>query len=339
MKIKSQVYILNSIYLNKKFHIDKEEYEIDGLNNFEKSLFLRANEKKLLEKQKLSDEINILNKKILMRNLLIKNDVMLLAEVLNKNKIKYVFFKGIATLSSQNVASSRYLSDIDILIDKKSQEKFFMILINELKINSKFVPNYPYHKSKINHSIESVKLNSGIYLDIHIRITSPLDYSVCPLSDLALKNFYQDKNLNNAQVCSSEINYIVNIYNGFLKKEIHDRSHFLIDLINHHSESLDIDKIYMYAGKLNLSTQTNNSFEIIRSIKNNIINEELKKVIKSNESNKKIIFNKILWLIKNYIFSSRELTIEKYGKYYFENKICYRFKFFYDKLKKLLKQS
>lgn len=339
MKIKSQVYILNSIYLNKKFHIDKKDYEIDSLNKFEQSLFLRANEKKLLKKQKLSDEINVLNKKILMRNLLIKNDVRLLAKVLNEYKIKYIFFKGVATLSSQNVATSRYLSDIDILIDKKSQKKFFMILKNEFKINSKFVPHYPYHKSKINHSIETVKLNSGIYLDIHIRITSPFDYSVCPLSDLALEDFYQDKNLNNAKVCSSEINYIVNIYNGFLKKEIHDRSHFLIDLVNNHSDPLDIDKIYIYAGKLNLNIQTNNSFEIIRSIKNNMISEDLKKVIKLSESNKKIFFNKILWLIKNYILSSRDLTIEKYGKYYFESKVSYRFKFFFDKLKKLIKYS
>lgn len=335
----TKIEVLNSI-LNSS----KDNALLDKFVKSDKKIDLRLNELMLLDEYidlgSINNELCI--KKILkknhLRNTIIKNEISFLSQELNKHNIEYCFIKGASLFSTvYDSYGSRYLSDIDILISKKSYESFFHIIEKKLNIKSKFISNYDYQKSKINHSIDTLKLHSGIYLDIHSRITSPMHFERCPISDYVIDSSYIYSELDNAKIATIESSYLICIYNGFLKNGIHKKSNFIIDLLMLEKKIQNQELIKNLAIKYSLSKEYNLSRKLIDAVLSKKLDRFTRRILKLNSSNIKINYKRFLWLIRSYIFFSKSLTIEKYGSIYFERKFFYRIKFFLDKFNKIFK--
>ena len=146
---------------------------------------------------------------VLLRNQLIISEVLNLSEKFHKFNINYVFLQGAATLFQiEHSRNTRYLSDIDVLIDIKDINKLH-IMLNEMQIMHYFDSSHDYMNSKKNHSLETIQLNSGIYIDLHYRPSSPQNFNICPFT----KNFLKDFDVINVKNINVNVLNLNQIYN------------------------------------------------------------------------------------------------------------------------------
>ena len=274
-----------------------------------------------------------LKKTNLIRNQLIISEIIKISQMLDESNIRYVFIKGAASLIHfKNIRPLRETSDIDVLINLDDLKKLHK-LFNKNKIQHKFNYRHNYLNSKLNHSLESVKLDSGIYLDIHFRASSPLDFKICPFTDKFLES-YDIKNYSGVfiKIITKESIFYHSIYQLFIRNEINQNSSSVIDLITCCKECKNFlpnkDNFFLEKYKI---FQANKKWESIKkslnSGKHN--NNFFKQVYKKPkiEVLKKI---KILYLNLRYI---NTCTIEKYG--YEASKKNLYMRFLKDKLLKL----
>lgn len=215
--------LANEIFINKRDQLDTIISKSRLKNLFLELLELDNNEKK---------EFTELKKSTLIRNQIIISDVLYLSKKFRKFNIHHVFIKGAATLFQiKHSKALRYTSDIDVLIDIKDIRKL-RVMFKTIGIEHSFDIYHDYINSKKNHTLESIKLNSGIFLDIHFRSSSPLDYNKCPYTKEFLKE-YDVINEMDAKVNVLKVNhiYIFSQYQLFGRKEINNCSSSIIDLI------------------------------------------------------------------------------------------------------------
>lgn len=256
-----------------------------------------------------------LKRDVLLRNQLIISEALNLSERFNEFNINYVFLKGVATLFQiEHSRNKRYLSDIDVLIDIKDINKLH-IMLKELGIRHYFDISHDYMNSKKNHSLERIQLNSGIYIDLHYRSSSPVDFNKCPFT----KNFLKDcdivnmKNININVLNFNQI-YIFSLYQLFIRDEINNCSSSINDLILIESLYKNlIDEEYILFNK-------NLKLERVQTLWNSISNLDLNNlnkfeknfVIKIFNKPKKKFLKRVRIIFLNLIYLKRSIK-EKYG--------------------------
>lgn len=215
--------LANNIFINERHQLEKVL-----ANSRLKNLFLE-----LVDLNEGSEnEFLELKKNVLIRNQVIISDILELSKNLHTFNIHHVFIKGAAALFQINHSRSiRYTSDIDILINITDIEKLH-IMLKKIGIKHSFDISYDYENSKKNHTLESIQLNSGIFLDIHFRASSPQDFSLCPYTKKFLNEYDVITNENiEINVSNLEQIYIFSLYQLFIRNEINNCSSSIIDLI------------------------------------------------------------------------------------------------------------
>ncbi len=333
--------ILKSI-INKDANLARRIYKRDEkeISKIIKRTRLRNFFLELLDlNERNKKELKKINDRILHRNIVILDEVKKLSKLLNDAGISHSFIKGVSSiLNFSELMSKRFMSDIDILINPNHLKELYYLLSKQ-KYNPNFDYTYDYSKSKLNHSFEKIKLNSGLAIDFHFRITSPLDFKDCPLSGYILKNSKPVKNLNDAHITNKLSIYLNALYQIFLKKESDISTGSYVDLvylrqnINLNNDEVDgvlkdsflyehhtfLEEFYMYLAK-----------------------GDKKKISKMDAFSKKIFtrrrFNSLYYIKLAFINASyfNELKIEKYGYKATKNGLYFGLKFFYDKFLKLL---
>lgn len=332
-----QAKIFDSIINNNKELADeifiKERGQINKIleNSRLKILFL---ELVALDKNEEEDFLK-LRREILLRNQVIISDILYLAKNLNAFNIRYVFIKGAATLFQiEQSRRVRFTSDIDILIDIKDINKIHLML-KKIGIKHSFDTSHDYMNSKKNHSLETIQLNSGIYLDIHFRSSSPLDFSVCPYSKTFLQNFdVIDENNIEVKVLKLDQIHIFSLYQLFIRDEVNNCSSSIIDLIliKNFYKSCSEEKASFTDRDLKIDNSIS-SWKLIRDFNANNYNKFEKEFSLNVFSNPKIkILKRIRVIFLNILFLKRSIK-EEYGETSKMDNLY--FKFFLDKIKKL----
>ena len=270
----------------------------------------------------------------LIKNQIIISEIVKISKMFEDYNIRYVFIKGAASLMHfTNIRSLRETSDIDVLINHDDLKKLHKLL-KKNNIRHKFNYKYNYLNSKLNHALESVKLDSGVYLDIHFRASSPLDFKACPFTNIFLEN-HEIKNYSGSliKIINKDSIFFHSIYQLFIRNNIDYNSSSIIDLITCHRQCKNYS---LYKNNSFLETykilQANNKWNSVRnsfsSSKSNS-NYFFKQIYKKPKTNflKKM---KIIYLNLRYI---NACTNEKYG--YEASKKNLYIRFLKDKLFKL----
>lgn len=315
--------LAQNIFSNERYKIARALKKSRLKNLFLELVDLNDNDKK---------EYLKLKKNILLRNQIIISDVINLSNNFQAFDIHYVFIKGAATLFQIDQSKAlRFTSDIDVLIDLKDIKKLHKML-NEIGIHHSFDIFHDYENSKKNHTLESVRLNSGMYLDIHFRSSSPQDFSSCPYTENFLVNHDTIIKRNvQINILKLEQIYIFSLYQLFIKKEINNCSSAIVDLIlikNLHSNISSKNNLWqddMIKIKESFSTWINLSkFD---SCNFNQFEKEFVASIFKNPQTK--FFRRIIVILLNIVFLKRTIK-ELYGINVTTKKIYIQF--FIDKL-------
>ena len=298
--------LAESIFLNHRSEVNKI-LQKSRLKN----LFLELVELKNKEKE---DFFN-LKRDILLRNQLMISEALYLSENFYKYDIHYVFLKGAATLFQIECSrNTRYLSDIDVLIDIKDINKLH-IMLKDLGIKHYFDSAHDYVNSKKNHSLERIRLNSGIYIDLHYRSSSPLDFNICPFT----KNFLKDydivsmKNININVLNFNQI-YIFSLYQLFIRDEINRCSSSINDLVLIESlcENLIDEEYNLFNENLKLAKAKALWSSLANFDSNNLNKFQKNFVTKIFNKPKKNFLKRIKVIFLNLIYLKRSVK-EKYG--------------------------
>jgi hypothetical protein len=332
-----QAKIFNSIVTNDKklaeniFANDRSQVNKILQGSRLKNIFLELVKLKTKEKESFFN----LKMDVLLRNQLIISEVLNLSEKFNKFNINYVFLKGAATLFQiEHSRNTRYLSDIDVLIDIKDINKLH-IMLNEMQIMHYFDSSHDYMNSKKNHSLETIQLNSGIYIDLHYRPSSPQNFNICPFTKNFLKDF-DVMNVKNINVNVLNLNqiYIFSLYQLFIRDEINNCSSSIIDLVLIESlyKNLIDEKYILFNENLKLE-KAQGLWSLLTNLDLNNLNKfERNFVIKIFNEPKKNFLKRIKIVFLNLIYLKRSIK-EKYGVRA-QTKGEY-IKFIYDEFKKL----
>tara|TARA_B100000579_G_C22743706_1_gene810391 strand:- start:36 stop:1103 length:1068 start_codon:yes stop_codon:yes gene_type:complete len=299
-----------------------------------RALFLELLDLEHHKKIKLKE----VNDQILHRNIVILDEVKILSKIFDENSINYCFIKGVSSLLHFNeLMPKRFTSDIDVLVDINNLKQLHDVLSKQ-KLNPIFDYSYDYSSSKINHSFERIKLKSGLYIDFHFRITSPLHFKDCPLSNYVMENSSPSKDFFGVRVTNKTSIYLIALYQIFIKKESDIRTGSYVDLVflrqNMNFNTIDLDKalkdsfLYDYHKFLE-------RFLVYLIKDNNNKNPEMDEFIKKIFTQSKFNFFNIKFALVNTLYFN-QLKIEKYGYLAKKNNLYFSLKFFYDKFIKLL---
>lgn len=298
--------LANNIFINERHQLEKVL-----ANSRLKNLFLE-----LVDLNEGSEnEFLELKKNVLIRNQVIISDILELSKNLHTFNIHHVFIKGAAALFQINHSRSiRYTSDIDILINITDIEKLH-IMLKKIGIKHSFDISYDYENSKKNHTLESIQLNSGIFLDIHFRASSPQDFSLCPYTKKFLNEYDVITNENiEINVSNLEQIYIFSLYQLFIRNEINNCSSSIIDLIL--IKNLD-DESASAINNLSAESYNLDRFNVIWKSLINLNERNFEKshkdfVLSIFSNPKRNITKRIKLIFLNIVFLRRSIK-EKYG--------------------------
>ena len=117
-------------------------------------------------------------------------EVILLDKLFKKNKLNPIFLKGVAIMGEYPDIANRPSVDIDILFPKSELYSAYMILI-ENNYNGPFMNQSQeevFNYCKKRHHLPVLVGKSNISIELHHRITRPIDFIECPLSENIQKN-------------------------------------------------------------------------------------------------------------------------------------------------------
>lgn len=117
-------------------------------------------------------------------------EVIFLDQLFKKNKLNPIFLKGVAVMGEYSDIANRPSVDIDILFPKNELYQAYMILIkneyNGAFINQSEEEVFNYCKKR--HHLPVLVGKSNISIELHHRITRPMDFVECPLSESVFNN-------------------------------------------------------------------------------------------------------------------------------------------------------
>ena len=187
---------------NKSFNLN-----LNSLNSSERRFFLESILKNKyspiffeyliendLEKSFYSSELKLLRNQVeryKIQNLEIVKEVLFLNEIFKKHKLNPIYLKGVSLMNEFSDISTRTSYDIDILFSEKQIFKAYKILKENgykhyrvLEKSDKELKNY----IKNHHDLPELCRETNIMVELHYRVTSPQDFSECPITNHILKN-------------------------------------------------------------------------------------------------------------------------------------------------------
>ena len=200
-----EIFLINLLF--KKKEIRKERF--NNLN-YEKlvkvtsshlllpSLYINLKKKGYLnyipeELSKYLREIYLINAN---RNKLLIDEAEKISEVLNKNNIKHIFFKGTRLIREKIYTDigERMIGDIDFLIDKKD-----IIKINDVLEKNEYYNNYIFKFFKSRHLPRYTNSNKLFALEPHFHLFSKT------------QKLINEKILINSDYFNNDLNQLINI--------------------------------------------------------------------------------------------------------------------------------
>ncbi len=221
-----------------------------------------------------------------LKNLINKKELLKIANLFNKNEIKYVFLKGVAinVLSNEYV---RYSRDLDVLVSKKSLSKAYELL---KEIGYKYLNPLVSDSSKFirhTHHLPVLSNDDGGLVEIHHRATDRRIYKECPITESML-NQRIIVNKNGVNINISDKNHLIThiIYHAALHHKFDMGPVFLYDikfLINKENNKKDLGNLLQ---KMNLYKTHKEILEFIES-KRTIDSFNLYEISNLKEKNKR----------------------------------------------------
>ena len=117
-------------------------------------------------------------------------EVIFLDQLFKKNKLNPIFLKGVAIMDEYPDIANRPSADIDILFTKNELYHAYKILTKS-EYNGPFMnqsQEQVYNYCKKRHHLPVLVGKSNISIELHHRITRPMDFIECPLSQNVFKN-------------------------------------------------------------------------------------------------------------------------------------------------------
>ena len=199
----------------------------------------------------LHSKLSILNQNLLMRKLLMLNDLADIEKEFIKRDIDYVLLKGAAydriKLYSNN---QRHFRDIDILVKENDLREAvyalsFLGYRNEKQYSLtrlKYIPQ--------SHQIPVLINKNKTQIDLHFRITKPDIYKNCPLTDTFFTNCEIHTKTPNMNSLVSHA-----MYHAFQHHEQNQGPLFIFDVLELINASKEAEIPLDISNELNLSTQ------------------------------------------------------------------------------------
>lgn len=257
------------LYLLQPFLSNKTEINIEDTNN-QKQFFDLAKSFQLsgylLNSLNYSEKTMPLKKNLerlannyLKKNLLMRYEISRIAKLFDENNIEYVVLKGIA-MKIKRIDAYRQFRDLDILIAKKNLKQAYELLI---------ASGYSYFEEKTSdstkyigdmHHLPPMINNAGIVIELHHRITLPILFNSCPLTNIC---FLEKEICDGINVPSDKVLLVHTLYHGVLHHKLNSGPMFLLDIkniliknqnadnsINDLLEQLDLTTVYKKAKML-----------------------------------------------------------------------------------------
>lgn len=165
-----------------------------------------------------------------LKRLINQKELLKIAKLFNENSIDYVFMKGSA-INFLSHGYVRYSRDLDILVCKESLSTAYKLL-KEIgyRYDNRLVSDSVKYTSQTNH-LPVLSNRDGALVEIHHRVTKTGVYSVCPLTDLMLKD-HIIVTKNKVKIKISNINQTIAhlIYHAFPHHRLGLGPIFLYDL-------------------------------------------------------------------------------------------------------------
>lgn len=229
----------------KKIYFTISEYFLSG--------FVLTNSYIKQQYPTLHDRLFVLNQNLLMRKLLMLNDLKVIEKEFQKRDIDYILLKGAAIdrikLHSGN---QRHFRDIDILVKDVD-----MIRAVDALASLGFRNEKQYSLTRLKYVPQSHQMpvmisKNRTQIDLHFRITRPDIYKECPLTE----HFFQNYNtLNKTPNLDSLISH--SIYHAFQHHEQNQGPLFIFDILALIQASKKAGLKLNVAKDLNLSNQYN----------------------------------------------------------------------------------
>ena len=172
---------------DRKFFFKKIIYDkyspvfLDYVNNYKLE--------DLFKEQELTDLRNQ-SKRFQIQSLEIVKEVIYIDKLFKEKKLNPTYLKGVALMSEYDDISLRPAVDIDVLFEEEEVFDAHEILKNNnyrgLFINHSRKDLKEYIKDK-NH-LPHVRRNTNITIELHSRVTNPVDFKNCPLSKKMIRN-------------------------------------------------------------------------------------------------------------------------------------------------------
>lgn len=192
-----------------------------------------------------------LNQNLLMRKLLMLNDLTVIEKEFNKRNIGYILLKGASIDRIKlHTANQRHFRDIDILV-----KDIDLIRAVEALTSLGFRNEKKYSLTRIkyipqSHQIPVMINKNRTQIDLHFRITRPDIYKKCPLTEKFFKNHNTD---NKTPDLDSLVSH--SIYHAFQHHEQNQGPLFIFDILGLIGASKKAEVELTIPKELNLSDQ------------------------------------------------------------------------------------
>tara|TARA_X000001036_G_scaffold431822_1_gene466751 strand:- start:107 stop:1345 length:1239 start_codon:yes stop_codon:yes gene_type:complete len=194
----------------------------------------------LFNEEELS-ELKNQTKRFQIQSLEVVKEISYLNSLFNRNELTPIYLKGAALMREYSDISLRPLADIDILFEREEIFSAYQVL-KENNYQGLF-NNYPrkYLEKYIesNHHLPPVHRSTNITIELHHRVTRPLDFDYCPLYRQIIDN-KKSLSFYNTNIYTPSINDIV----------VHQLVHFSLNsnfnqLLRTFSDINQIEKKYV----------------------------------------------------------------------------------------------
>lgn len=236
-----EYYFLQS-FLSKKVKVDiknleKQNYFFNLSKNFQLSGHLLNSIEFSENTNALKEKLIKLNNNYLKKILLMRHEISTLGKLFDKNNIEYMVLKGMA-MELKGLDSSRHFKDLDILIKQKDLKKAYKLLRSS---------GYAYHNKDSNDSIKYIRDKHHIppmvndvrvIVELHYRITKPILFKSCPLTNVA---FLEKEKYDGVNVPSDKVLLAHSLYHGVLQDELMSGPIFLLDIKSITMKNMHVD--------------------------------------------------------------------------------------------------
>ena len=231
---------ISNLFLSPLF---KEKYQVPVLDSVQQKLIADISKRFLisgfilnscdfnLSHQCLVEQLKYQRRIYLLKQMLVKNDLINIARNLNKKGVEHVFLKGAALNADElHPSGMRFSRDLDLLVRPDLLDKAYDVLKNLgfKYLNPKTQDSTKYHYFGLHFPPMINENNTKV--ELHWRVTSSVDFKNCPFMENILVN-RRISNTNPLIFCPQiEITLAHLLYHSFEQHRLDLGPIFLFDL-------------------------------------------------------------------------------------------------------------